>query len=152
MYARSTFAFTACSVRFSSRSTCSAVSPYSSFSSLRFSRVCSVTAFAICGCHRARWGVGVDRRDVLDAPDGLAEFGDLGVDDGLDVDLDVAVAVGDRRRLRDLDGLAVRDLALLRGWQLLEDLLDVLGVAEDTRDIGEQAGSTGSRGVRPRGP
>jgi hypothetical protein len=37
--------------------------------------------------------------DLLDRPHGGTEFGHLGVDDGLDVDLDVAVAVGDGRRL-----------------------------------------------------
>ena len=55
---------------------------------------------------RVRGGIGLGRRDVLDAPDGLAELGDLGIDDGLHVDLDVAVRVGDGRRLRDLDRLA----------------------------------------------
>ena len=81
---------------------------------------------------------GSRRRDVLDAVDGLAELGDLGVDDGLHVDLDVPIRVGDGRRLRDLDGLPGLDLALLRGGQLVEDLLDVLGVPEDAGDIREQ--------------
>ena len=35
-------------------------------------------------------------------------------------------------------GSPVRDLALLRGGQLVEDLLDVLGVAEDAGDVREQ--------------
>ena len=87
---------------------------------------------------RVRRGIRLGRRDVLDAVDRLAELGDLGVDDGLHVDLDVPVGVGDGRRLRDLDRLPLGDLALLRGGQLVEDLLDVLGVPEDAGDVREQ--------------
>ncbi|MFC5041900.1 hypothetical protein [Ornithinimicrobium kibberense] len=43
-----------------------------------------------CGC-----------RDVLDPVDRLAQLLHLGVDDGLDVDLDVAVRIGHRGRLRN---------------------------------------------------
>ncbi|MNS50781.1 hypothetical protein D3C72_834390 [compost metagenome] len=84
------------------------------------------------------WDIRLGRRNSLDTPDRFAELGDLGVDDGLPIDLNIPVGVGDGRRMRDLDRLPVGDLALLCGGQLVQDLFDVLGVPEDGGDVREQ--------------
>src|SRR5437763_829233 len=52
--------------------------------------------------------------------------------------LNAPFPIGDGRRLWDLDGLPAGDLALLCSGQLVEDLLDVLGVPEDAGDVREQ--------------